>query len=135
MSLVHSREMLPVFGELEEFYLSDAFQELLAELFSIPEDLRFDFVEEVILKVEQLERRGIRCPRGISLQRTQFADERPTLFAVVKHVQIGPWKKLTITIDNSGGQHRPVLRDAVEMDSNTVPVASFDANRTQTCDR
>ncbi len=62
-------------------------------------------------------------PIGLSLQRTQFADERPTLFAIVKHVEIGPWRKLTITVDNTGGSHQPVLHEALEWDELANAVA------------
>jgi hypothetical protein len=108
--------MEPVFHELLNFYQSDRFQQVMHELFLMPEDLRHDFVEEVLLSDKQLKARGVECPLGLEIQRTQFADQRPTLFAIVKKVQIGPWKKLTVTIDNTSGPFRPIYREAVDMD-------------------
>ena len=110
------------FLQIMDFYRIPTFQNLIEELKIVPEDLRHEFVEAVMLSASQLAMRGIKVPAKLKIQRTQFYDNRPTLFCITHEVNIGPWRKLTVTFDNTGGPCRPVLKDAIKSDSNTVPV-------------
>ena len=115
------RQYNMAFSSIFEFCNTSSFGNLISELMSTPEDLRHDFVEVVMLSEDRLAERGIKLPANLKIQRTQFYDERPTLFCVTHRVEIGPWKKLTVTFDNTGGPFRHVLKDAIDVDSNTVP--------------
>ncbi|MEH2474596.1 hypothetical protein V1281_004221 [Nitrobacteraceae bacterium AZCC 2161] len=87
--------------ELCDYVCSESFQRVLCEVSSLPEALRHEFVEFVLLDEEQLAIRNILPPAGIAIQRSYFADRRPTLFCVTKKVPEGLlWKKITITFDN-----------------------------------
>jgi hypothetical protein len=111
-------------NELTNFVCTDSFRSLLGEMSSLPEHLRHEFVELVLLDKAQLARRGVHVPKGIEIQRSFFADQRPTLFCVSKAVPAGHlWKKITITFDNErvglanpqfacseDGQLLPILR-------------------------
>jgi hypothetical protein len=84
-----------------DFVCSSPFRDVLRELSELPEALRHEFVDLVLLDNEQLSLRGVTVPEGLSIQRSYFADNRPTLFCVVAHVPPGfGWKKLTVTYDN-----------------------------------
>lgn len=110
------------FRRVLDFCNSAPFRSVVSELMGIPEDLRHDFVEIVMLSNDQLAKRGISVPSYLKIQRTQFYDERPTLFCVTHEVDVGPWKKLTVTFDNSGGAFQPILKEAVQADPNTIPL-------------
>lgn len=89
------------FHGVNQLIASDAFKSLLHEIWSLPPELRHEFVETVILDPEQLSLRGLEIPPDVTLQRSWFADDRPTLFCVVKHVEEGAgWRKVTATFDN-----------------------------------
>jgi hypothetical protein len=87
--------------DLSKLVATHEFKKMLEELWSVPEPFRHEFVEVVVLDPEELARRNIRVPNDISIQRSWFADERPTLFCVTKYLpnDVG-WKKVTVTIDN-----------------------------------
>jgi hypothetical protein len=87
--------------DLTDFVCSHEFKSMLLELGALPEHLKHEFVEFVLLDSDQLKLRGIRVPDGIQIQRSYFADQRPTLFCVTKKVPKGLfWEKITITFDN-----------------------------------
>lgn len=67
----------------------------------LPPDERASLVSEVVLDPGARASRGITVPAGLVIQRSTFADARPTLFCVAKHLprNLG-WKKVTITFDN-----------------------------------
>jgi hypothetical protein len=59
------------------------------------------FVRTVLLDPEQLDKRGLTPPAGLCIQRSEFHDQRPTLFCVSQHLPEGAqWKRVTITIDH-----------------------------------
>ncbi len=94
------------FDEISWVVAAQPFKSLLWELWSLPEELRHEFVETVILDSEELVRRDIRIPEGVSIQRSWFADNRPTLFCVTKCLpESAGWKKVTITFDNPISEH------------------------------
>lgn len=91
-------------AEIADFATSAEFQAVLAELWSLPPETRAQFVLDVILQPNEMSRRGVSLPPGIQLQRSWFADNRPTLFCITKHLPQGLlWDKVTITFDNTGG--------------------------------
>lgn len=84
-----------------EFALTPQFSAVFREMFSLPYELRYEFVELVLLDPDELLRRDVRLPSGIDIQRSWFADERPTLFCITKRLPPGMgWKVATVTIDN-----------------------------------
>lgn len=95
--------------ELQSFAATAPFRRLLAEMSSVPPTQRHEFVSRVILSDAELEARGVIPPPGITLQRSWFADDRPTLFCMTKHLPDGVvWEKVTITFDNRAGE--PAVR-------------------------
>lgn len=88
--------------EIGRFVVSPPFQAMLAELAELDEKARPDFVAIELLDPERREKRGLHVPRGMKLQRSNFADGRPTLFCVSKVLPLAyPWHKVTITFDNA----------------------------------
>lgn len=85
--------------DIQEYVLSAPFQSLLAELWSLPREQRDRFVREVMLASEALAERDATPPDGITIQRSSFADGRPTVFCVTKLLPDGI-RKMTITFDN-----------------------------------
>lgn len=84
--------------EIGRFVESPAFEKLLLELRAVPVEQRVEFVKSVVLNQKELAQRGIRVPVGLVIQRSYFADNRPTLFCVSKKLNDGKWK-VTITFD------------------------------------
>jgi hypothetical protein len=85
-----------------ELVCSPPFQAMIDELYShAPED-RPSFVEKVVLDPAERRRRGIDdAAHGVIVQRSEFADQRPTLFCVTKILGLAyPWQKVTITFDS-----------------------------------
>ena len=89
-------------NEIGEFAQSPPFQAMLNEMWAHPPEKRPDFVLGVILSPTEREKRSVFTPQGLVIQRSTFADGRPTLFCVSKILPPGgPWHKVTITFDNS----------------------------------
>lgn len=87
--------------EIGKLVLTPEFQALLDELYALPEDDRPAFVKDVILDPDQRARRGVVLPPDMFVQRSAFADRRPTLFCVSKVLPLAyPWHKVTITFDS-----------------------------------
>jgi hypothetical protein len=87
--------------EIIDFASAKEFQAVLSEMFSLPPHLRYEFVELVWLDKTLLRMRGLKIPEGLVIQRSEFADKRPTLFCVSKVLPPGlGWHKVTITFDN-----------------------------------
>jgi hypothetical protein len=84
------------------FVCTPEFKALLAELYAEPAERRAAFVNDVILDRHARERRGIDdAAEGLIIQRSEFADGRPTLFCVTKMLGLAhPWQKVTITFDS-----------------------------------
>lgn len=93
--------------ELNEFVMRAEVQSLLREMYSLPPETRYEFVELAWLDHNVLKARGIEPPKGVVIQRSVFADNRPTLFCVSKTLPPGlGWHKVTITFDNEeAGRH------------------------------
>jgi hypothetical protein len=97
--------------DLQSFAKTVPFRRLLAEMSGLPPIQRHDFVQRVILCDAELNARGVVPPPGITLQRSAFSDERPTLFCMTKHLGEGViWEKVTLTFDNLAGE--PAVRFA-----------------------
>ncbi len=85
-----------------EFVASPAFQDVLAELAELKAEERPQFVVDELLDPVKQTLRGLDVPDGMHLQRSHFADGRPTLFCVSKVLPLAyPWHKVTITFDNA----------------------------------
>lgn len=107
-------------GELHSFAASASFRRLLDEMSAVLPAQRHDFVRDVILDDAALEARGIFMPPGVELQRSAFADDRPTLFCMTKHLPEGVvWEKVTLTFDNLSGD--PAIRFA-DVNASASPV-------------
>lgn len=84
-----------------QFVCLPEFAALLEELYALDESARPNFVLEVILNEEELRKRDIAVPDGMIIQRSSFADNRPTLFCITQRVPLArPWDKVTVTFDN-----------------------------------
>jgi len=98
-----ANEMERSIGAIGQFVKRREFKQLLAELRAVPPSGRAEFVEEVLLDANELARRGICVPDGMVIQRSYFADNRPTLFCVTKRLPDPNSKwKVTITFDSDG---------------------------------
>jgi hypothetical protein len=95
------RAMAEAIAEIYAYVRTPRFLAVLAEmntLATLPE--KDAFVRTVLLDPEQLERRGVKPPEGIVVQRSRFEDARPTVFCVVKYLP-SHREKMTITFDQS----------------------------------
>lgn len=92
--------------EIAEFIDTPGFQRVLAEFGAVPRELRERFIRGVLINPEELRRRGVEVPEDITVQRSAFEDNRPTLFCVVKYLpEIGKErKKVTVTFDEAWAQ-------------------------------
>lgn len=89
--------------QIAAFVCTPQFQSVLEELRAAPVSDRHLFVASVMLSQAELARRGVIVPPDLVIQRSVFADGRPTLFCVSKAVSgIPPWHKVTITFANEG---------------------------------
>jgi hypothetical protein len=102
--------------EIQSFILTPEFRRVYNELMSFPPHLRHEFVELIMLNPEELKKRGIDVPSGLKIQRSEFADKRPTLFCITNHLSENMgWKKITITFDNPlGTPHIPIDANRIE---------------------
>lgn len=77
------------------------FQDMLEEMYSHPKHERPAFVERVVLNAQEREKRGVFIPSEVILQRSKFADGRPTLFCATRLLPLAyPWQKVTLTFDS-----------------------------------
>lgn len=86
-----------------EFTETDSFKNMVKELYNCEPGKRKDFVKEVILNKSELKKGGIITPDSISLERSFFFDNRPTLFCVVKYLK-DKKRKVTVTYDEQFGE-------------------------------
>lgn len=84
--------------EIRDFITTDAFIEVLREVYDRSPEDRDAFVREVLLDEAQLKSRSIEVPEGMKIQRSQFGDRRPTIFCVTKLMSDGV-RKVTYTFD------------------------------------
>lgn len=85
--------------DIRDFITTDQFISVLGELYDHAPQDRDRFVREVLLDTGQLAERGIEVPEQIKIQRSQFGDQRPTIFCVTKLMSDGV-RKVTYTFDN-----------------------------------
>lgn len=85
---------------LRDFASNDNFQSLLTEMYALPKESRSSFVQNQVINSNSLNRRNISVPNDIIVQRSAFADNRPTLFCLTKYRADGH-SKMTITFDSS----------------------------------
>lgn len=98
--VLDTADMMATLRDVSEFAETPAFQALLQDLKDTPYAERQDFVKSFVLEEGSLERRGIAVPPNVIIQRSKFADGRPTLFCVTKYLKDGK-RKITITYDNA----------------------------------
>ncbi len=95
--------MRQTYDELIAFVTQPAFQAVYKELRELPATERAEFVNKVLLRSEELARRGVRVHPGILIQTSAFGDRRPTLFAVKKFLPVkfhDAWENVNLTFDN-----------------------------------
>ena len=80
--------MRQTYDELIAFVTEPAFQVVYKELRELPTTERPAFVNNVLLRPEELEKRAVCIPPGILIQTSAFGDRRPTLFAVKKFLPV-----------------------------------------------
>jgi len=87
--------------QIFKFVSSPEIQSLLKELEEIPAAFRHDYVSLVLLDENELAKRNVFVPSDLVIQRSAFADKRPSLFCVTKRLPQGIlWDKVTVTYDN-----------------------------------
>jgi hypothetical protein len=79
---VVSAEIKTGIEAIGRFVASPPFQRALAELAELDQEARERFVSEELLNSTRRKLRGIVPPDGMIIQRSRFADGRPTLFCV-----------------------------------------------------
>jgi len=85
--------------EIGEFVTLPEFRGVLDELEATAYEERPSFVQRVLLQPSELEARGVYTPEDMTIQRSSFGDNRPTLFCVSKMLP-DQKRKVTITFDN-----------------------------------
>ncbi|MDH6543743.1 hypothetical protein [Streptomyces sp. SPB4] len=98
-----ANEMRKGYAELFNFAITDPFQQLLKELYSLPAEDRPLFVAEVVLNPDERAKRGVNVPDGILVLRSAFGDRRPTLFCLKKYLPErfrNYWQNVNLTFDN-----------------------------------
>jgi hypothetical protein len=116
--------MLANYDELIAFVTQPAFQAVYKELRELSATERPAFVNNVLLRPEELERRGVRLPPGILIQTSAFGDRRPTLFAVKKFLPEkfhDAWENVNLTFDNEYDD-KDISRDPAVVWRKPLPV-------------
>lgn len=98
--IINPENMQHTLYELIEFSEFPEFKQLINDLYSTEKEKRFDFVKNVILNKEEIKKRRICIPNNISIERSYFFDDRPTLFCIVKYLEDNT-RKVTITFDDN----------------------------------
>jgi PKHD-type hydroxylase len=91
-------EMTNSMNSIVDVVSQSPFQTVLKELYELPSAERPRFVKDVLLNPSELQNRDVSIPDDISVQRSWFSDERPTLFCLTKYLSTG--EKVTITFDD-----------------------------------
>lgn len=88
-------------AEIKAYVESAPFQRMLAELRRVPPGSRDLYVRTVLLNRDELARRGLEPPDGLTVQRSEFHDQRPTVFCVSKPLprECTVWRRVTYTFD------------------------------------
>jgi hypothetical protein len=89
-------------ADIKAYIDGEPFQRMLAELRAMSVEEREVFVRRILLNAGELADRGLTPPPGITVQRSEFHDQRPTLFCVVRHLpDASPlWRRVTFTFDH-----------------------------------
>ena len=88
--------------EIGRFVTSAPFQRVLSHLAKESPSARPDFVSRELLNPSARGKWDLAVPNDMHLQRSEFADGRPTLFCVTKILPLAhPWHKVTITFDDA----------------------------------
>ncbi|HEY0153941.1 MAG TPA: hypothetical protein VGB92_18155 [Longimicrobium sp.] len=97
-----ARHVQQALEDITQFVVSPPFERVLAEFAAVPREQRSLFIRSVLINPEELERRGVQIPEGLTVQRSAFEDDRPTLFCVTKYLpDMGTAKKkVTVTFDD-----------------------------------
>ena len=96
------REIQKGIQAIGDFVTSPPFQNILALLAEQAADARADFIGRELLDPVGREKWHLVLPEGMHIQRSEFADGRPTLFCVTKVLPFAhPWHKVTITFDDA----------------------------------
>lgn len=105
-------EVQDAWDRLFAFCLQPEFVRLVEEMWSLPSDLQHEFAEAVFLDPAVLAARGIVSQPDVCVQRSWFADRRPTVLCVTaKLPDHSPWDKITVTFDApTGSIDAPVWR-------------------------
>lgn len=92
--------------DISTFIATPAFQKVLVEFSATPTARRGHFVRSVLINREELARRGVQVPEDLTIQRSAFEDDRPTLFCITKYLpDMGAArKKVTVTFDETWEQ-------------------------------
>ncbi|MFC4031849.1 hypothetical protein ACFO3J_10195 [Streptomyces polygonati] len=105
-----SRWMSEGLRAIGEYAATEPFQRMYREMSAMSMEDKAHFVRTVLLNPEELDRRGLTPPEGIRIQRSEFGDQRPTVFCVSQALPEGAlWKRITITYDH--GDSFPVQED------------------------
>ena len=97
------RVMRQGYDDLIAFITQPAFRAVHGEMMSLPPNERPAYVMSVIMRPEELARRGVVTPEGILVQTSAFGDRRPTLFAVKKFLPAKyhkAWENVNWTFSN-----------------------------------
>lgn len=84
---------------IREYITTDAFVAMLTELYELDPERRDEFVRTELLDPARLKARNIEPPPGVKVQRSQFGDDRPTVFCVTK-LMSDRVRKVTYTFDS-----------------------------------
>ncbi|WP_328914122.1 MULTISPECIES: hypothetical protein [unclassified Streptomyces] len=97
-----SRWMAEGLAAIGRYTASEPFQRMFyGEMAAMSFEEKSHFVRSVLLNSEELARRGLTPPEGIRIQRSEFGDQRPTVFCVSQALPEGAqWKRITITFDH-----------------------------------
>lgn len=94
--------MLDAVMDIHQYVAGEPFQRMYRELESLATfEEKDEFVRTVLLRPDELERRGLTPPAGVIIQRSAFGDKRATVFCVVKYLPDGV-RKATMTFDHKG---------------------------------
>lgn len=85
--------------QIRDLITTDEFVKVLVELYDLDPADRDEYVRKVLLDPVEVAERGISVPDGVKIQRSQFGDQRPTIFCVTKLMSDGV-RKVTYTFDS-----------------------------------
>jgi hypothetical protein len=98
-----SAAMREAYDDIIRFVTTPSFKAVYTELMNCAREDRPAFVMRVLLRPEELAKRGVQVPDGILIQTSAFGDRRPTLFVVKKFLPSkfdAVWQNVNITFDN-----------------------------------